>query len=140
MTKRFVFDTNTIISAALFKRSIPRQALDHAQEAGVLLVSEATTNELITVLLRDKFDKYIDRDTRAEFLASFLQRTVLVDIVAQIQASRDKQDDMFLDVAVNGNAEAIISGDDDLLTLHPFQEIRIITPRTFLDEQTETTN
>ena len=42
-------------------------------------------------------------------------------------ACRDAKDDKFLELAVNGNAELIVSGDEDLLILNPFQEIAIVT-------------
>jgi predicted nucleic acid-binding protein len=56
---RFVFDTNVLVSAALRRRSLPRQALDHALEHGGLLVSEATVRELRAVLFHPQFDTYV---------------------------------------------------------------------------------
>ena len=46
--------------------------------------------------------------------------------------ARDRKDDKFLELAVNGNAALIITGDKDLLALDPFQGIAIITPASFL--------
>jgi predicted nucleic acid-binding protein len=46
---------------------------------------------------------------------------------------RDAKDDKFLEVAINGNASVIVTSDDDLLVLHPFQTISIVTPRDFID-------
>lgn len=56
-----------------------------------------------------------------------------VKIEENIRICRDPKDDKFLEVAVNGTATYIISGDNDLLVLHPFRAIPIVTPRTFLD-------
>jgi len=70
MNSHFVIDTNTIISAALFRQSVPRQALDKAFASAILLVSEATTLELTSVLLRDKFDRYLQREKREAFWQS----------------------------------------------------------------------
>lgn len=134
MSKRFVFDTNTLVSAALFSTSIPRQALDKALETGTLLVSEQTSFELLTVLLRTKFDKYLQREKRELFLASLLQQTLLIEISEAIAGSRDEKDDKFLEVAINGQADAIVTGDDDLLVLHPFRGVAIVNARDFLDQ------
>jgi putative PIN family toxin of toxin-antitoxin system len=130
---RFVFDTNTLISAALFMTSVPRQAVDKALLTGSLLVSEATSLEIVTVFLRPKFDRYIERVQRELFLATFLQQTDLITISETIRACRDAKDDKFLEVAVNGNADIIVTGDDDLLVLHPFRTISIVSPRDFID-------
>ena len=43
------------------------------------------------------------------------------------------KDNNFLELAVNGDADCIVSGDDDLLTLGPFRGIRILTPDGFLE-------
>ena len=55
-----------------------------------------------------------------------------IQIIETIKACRDPKDDMFLELAVNGNANYIITGDDDLLSLNPFREIKILTPNDFL--------
>jgi putative PIN family toxin of toxin-antitoxin system len=133
MHNRFVFDTNTLISAALFRTSVPRQAVDKALLTGSLLVSESTSLEIVTVFLRPKFDRYLERAKRELFLASFLQQTELIEISETIRACRDAKDDKFLEVAVSGNAGIIVTGDDDLLVLHPFRTISIMTPRDFID-------
>ncbi len=56
---KFVFDTNTFISAALIEGSVNDLALDKAFKTGKVIVSEATFAELTEVLFRKKFDKYL---------------------------------------------------------------------------------
>ncbi|HEX6292046.1 MAG TPA: putative toxin-antitoxin system toxin component, PIN family [Herpetosiphonaceae bacterium] len=133
MTKRFVFDTNVLVSAALRRQSLPRQALNQAQALGHVLISEATIHELREVLFRPKFDKYLTEQTRLLFLTTLLAEAKAVSITEHITLCRDPKDNKFLDVAANGMATCIISGDDDLLALHPFRAIPIITPRAFLE-------
>jgi predicted nucleic acid-binding protein len=58
-----------------------------------------------------------------------------VTIVERIAACRDPTDDMFLELAVNGRADMIVTGDLDLLVLHPFRGIPIITPLAFSHAQ-----
>jgi len=52
-----------------------------------------------------------------------------------MSACRDPKDNKFLEVAIAGSADAIITDDDDLLTLDPFRDVRIATPSAFLEEQ-----
>ena len=129
----FVFDTNTLISALLFRDSIPRKAFDRALEKGKILISLNVVAELNEVLGREKFNKYVSEQERVEFLIALLQEAIFIEVVEVVTECRDPHDDKFLELAVNGNAEYIISGDRDLLSLHPFREIAIVTPRDFLE-------
>jgi len=131
---RFVFDTNAVISAALLKRSVSRRAFDKAIAEGKLLVSAETIDELNRVLSRPDFARYLTEEERLEFLAVLLREAELVEITQRVGECRDPQDDKILELAVSGKASCIISGDQDLLVLHPFREIPIVTPRDFLDE------
>lgn len=133
MPGRFVFDTNVILSAVLLPASKPRQAFDKAMQNGVLLVSEEVIEELNDVLRRDEFEKYTTEALRVEFLAALLRDAELVQITETVTASRDPRDDKFLSLAVSGNADCIVSGDKDLLTLESIQKIPILTPSQFLD-------
>ncbi|HEY0602504.1 MAG TPA: putative toxin-antitoxin system toxin component, PIN family [Herpetosiphonaceae bacterium] len=134
-SKRFVFDTNVLVSAAIRRYSLPRQALDHVLLRGHLLMLEVTIHELREVLFRPKFDKYVSMQTRLLFLTTLLNEVEAVTITQQIVVCRDPRDDKFLDLAINGGANCIISGDEDLLSLHPFRTIPIFTPRAFLEQQ-----
>jgi uncharacterized protein len=130
---RFVFDTNTLVSALLFKDSVPRKAFDRAMESGVILISLDVVAELNDVLSRKKFNKYVTEEERIEFLILLLHETVFVEVKENIAECRDQRDDKFLELAVCGNSQYIISGDADLLVLHPFRNISIVTPRDFLE-------
>src|SRR5438552_870834 len=125
---RTVIDTNVAVSAALLPRSVPRQAFDAAASRGRLLISEATIVELEEVLRRPKFDKYVAEKKRLEFLAGLVRDAELVEIAETIRECRDPSDDKFLEAAVNGHANHIVSGDPDLLALHPFRGIVVATP------------
>jgi putative PIN family toxin of toxin-antitoxin system len=135
--RRWVVDTNTVVSALLFEHSTPGRAFSHARATGVLLQSEATKMELARVLERDKFDTYVQRDTRREFLAALFDEAEEVEVDVDIQACRDSDDDKFLELAVSGGADAIISGDDDLLVLGQHAGIPIWTADTFLKRVTD---
>ena len=130
---RFVFDTNAVISAALIKRSVSRRAFDLALDEGDLLVSVETIDEIDRVLRRADFAKYVTEDERMEFLAVFLREARLVEVTEHIGECRDPQDNKFLELAVSGEAVCIVSGDKDLLVLHPFRGIPVVTPRDSVD-------
>lgn len=130
---RFVFDTNTLISAVLFTESTPGRALRQALETGVLLASPDTLIELAGVLGRARFDPYLTLEEREEFLTALVARVEIVDPVEEVRVCRDPDDDKFLALAVAGGAEALISGDRDLLALHPFRGIPIVSAAELLD-------
>jgi len=76
---------------------------------------------------------------REEFLVAFVERALFVEPTEEVRACRDAKDDKFLELAVSGSASCIISGDDDLLVLHPFRNIAIMTPAEFLQVSEEET-
>jgi uncharacterized protein len=133
---RYVFDTNVLVSALLFEHSKPGQAFRTAREQGQILLSLAVVHELSAVLSRKKFDRYILAEDRERFLAALIRAAVFVEVSERVQACRDPRDDLFLELALAGQATAIISGDEDLLTLNPFREISILTPEQFLTSLT----
>ncbi len=134
MTKRrFVIDTNTLVSSILIATSVPNLALQAIRESGAILISTETLAELQKVMNRKKFDKYVTIEIRSEFIRQIIQESELIEIEEPIIACRDPKDDKFLEVAVNGNADYLITGDRDLLVLHPFRDIQIITPATFIE-------
>ena len=130
---RFVFDTNVIVSALLMKKSAARDTLDKARAGGVILLSMDVIEELREVLSRPAFDRYIDEEDRLRFLALLVKEATLVEITQKVKECRDPKDDKFLELAVNGSANFIVSGDKDLQVLHPFRNIPILSPREFLD-------
>ena len=130
--KRFVIDTNTLVSAFLFPSSIPGQVFEFIFSHHCALMSMAVVAELADVLRREKFDRYVSRRRREELIANTIRGSEFVDNLSTITVCRDATDNKFLELAVDGKAEAIVTGDVDLLLLNPFQGIPILTPRDFL--------
>ena len=139
-SRRLVIDTGIAVSALILSRSVPRQAFNAARSWGQLLISPATFNELEDVLCRPKLERFITEQERVEFLDAYVLLAKAVAITESITACRDPNDDKFLELAVSGQAECIISGDADLLVLSPFRlsdadsAIDIVTPRAFLED------
>jgi|SRR6185312_682135 len=129
--KRLVIDTNALVSYLLLPRSSVGKAIQKALEHD-LLFSEATMNELADVLARPKFDAYISMEDRQQFLRLLLRIVVVVPVVSRVLVCRDPHDDKVLEVAINGNADLIITGDKDLLSLREFKGIAIMSPASYL--------
>jgi putative PIN family toxin of toxin-antitoxin system len=129
---RYVFDTNVIISALLFENGKPAQALRYALANGEVLLSLDLLEELNEVLGRERFNRYLTSEEREDFLEALIERAVLVEITENVQECRDPKDDKVLELALNGEAQYIISGDRDLLVLHPFRDVLVITADEFL--------
>lgn len=130
--RRWVIDTNCLVSRLLAPTGTAARAVDKALGSGILLVSDASMTELIQVLSRPKFDPYITQNERSGFIRTLGGVSRTVNITRRISACRDPKDDVFLEVAVNGQAHALITGDTDLLVLHPYQGIPILSPADFL--------
>ena len=129
---KWVVDTNLLISRLLAPRGVSAQAVDHALSQGVLLLSDSTLAELVQVLWRPKFDPYLTPEDRHRFLALLAGVTRRVHITRQFDVCRDRRDNQFLDVAFNGQAKALLTGDQDLLVLREFHGIPILTAAEFL--------
>ncbi len=128
--RRLVLDTNVLVSALLFRYSIPGRVLERAVTPNTLLVSGPTWSELTEVILRPKFQRYASVEKRGKALASL--ETTWVAITQQVRLCRDPKDNMILEVALNGRADLIITGDKDLLSLGSFGEILILTPAQYV--------
>lgn len=129
-----VFDNNVVISAAMFGTSIPAQALRKARKNNhIILSSRFTLAELRNTMLNPKFDKYVSLSKRIGFCETFESDSHIIPVSASVLACRDSKDNMFLELAVSGNANYIITGDKDLLALNPFRKIQIISPKEFTD-------
>lgn len=107
-------------------------ALDKAFAAGELVVSDPILEELNEVIFRKKFDKYLSDERRLAFLARFERRMIKYEVTEFITDCRDPNDNKFLELAITCNATCIVTGDDNLLCLHPYKNIPIITASDFI--------
>jgi len=130
--RKLVVDTNLWVSRLLMPDGAAARAVDHGLSWGIPLVSEETLTELSDVLSRDKFDRYVSRADRQQFLRLIGGIVRVIPITRRVHVCRDPKDDKFLDVALNGQAGVILTGDHDLLELHPLHGIEIISPADFL--------
>jgi putative PIN family toxin of toxin-antitoxin system len=128
----FVFDTNILLSAVFNENSTPGIALKKARTIGVLLVSEEIIAEYITVFSREKFNKWLSLKTRIDFIENIISHALPIQVTDNIIACRDPKDDKYLSLAKASQADCIVSGDQDLLILNPFENIPILNAADFL--------
>ena len=110
---------------------MPGMAVLVVERRGGLLKSLVTEQQLFEVVSRPYLATLIDPESQA-WLRKLMAAAELVDIAERIAACRDPTDDKFLELAVNGRADLIVTGDGDLLVLNPFRDIPIVTPAAFV--------
>jgi uncharacterized protein len=128
----WIFDTNTLLSALMNENSTPGLALIQARQKGSLLISAEIASEYFDVFSRPKFEKYVSLDTRMAFIENIISYALSIEPKEKITACRDAKDNKFLELALTAGASCIVSGDQDLLILHPFEGIPILSPVDFL--------
>lgn len=127
---RIVLDTNVLI-AALIARGTCHELLEHCVIRHDLITSEFILDEL-RQKLAEKF-KYLDAMADEAIAVLRSRMKVITPSPLTIPVCRDADDDNVLAVAVEASCDCIVTGDVDLLVLHPYQEIAILSPRAFLD-------
>ena len=134
MNNFFVIDTNNLISAALIPTSTSRKALEKAITLGKITTAPNTLDELLDVIFRKKLDKYfVDNNERLVIVNILEANSVLFSPEISIDDCRDKKDNKFLELAITVKASCIITGDTDLLVLHPFRNIPILNAVDFIN-------
>ena len=139
MIERVAFDTSSLIGAVLKIGSKPHQALMLALDFCVLCGSEQMIAELAEVLNRSYFGHRLSQSDRDRFFA-LIRNNVQIYNVAQTDAEsldrpcRDANDNFILALALAAKADAIVSSDHDLLALHPWNGIPILTPAQFVSQ------
>jgi putative PIN family toxin of toxin-antitoxin system len=114
--KRFVIDTNTLVSAFILSRtSTAAQVYYKIKDKGEIVVSKDVFDEFTNVFIRPKFDKYISLDNRLNAIQDLRKLVKFVAVTHFIKACRDPKDNKFLELAIDAGAECIVTGDKDLL-------------------------
>lgn len=135
---RVILDTNVLVSGFIKPSGAIAAVVDALRDGRFLhLHSRATLEELVDVLTRPRLrEKYGIRSLDVEaFLKLVLLRGERVSPAREIHACRDPKDDKFLELAVAGRAEVLVSGDGDLKSLDPFEGVRILSPAAFLERR-----
>jgi putative PIN family toxin of toxin-antitoxin system len=128
---RVVFDSNIFVSALVFPgKQAEKAVLRIIEGRDHLLISGPIVSEVLTVLAR-KFAREREELARVAVLLAELAETVRP--WRRLQALRDDADNRILECAVAGRADAIVTGDREMLELGSFESIRILPLRTYLE-------
>jgi putative PIN family toxin of toxin-antitoxin system len=120
------------VSAAMNAGGVPYRAFDLARTTDRLAMSQAVFDEVDAVLHRPTLARFVDPGLRAELLDQLLSGTEWFLPVVRVLDCRDPDDNMYLELALAAQASAIVSGDQDLLVLHPWRGIPIVRPADYL--------
>ena len=133
---RVVFDTNALISALIVPSSVPAKALDLAVEHFEIIVSKATWQEFEQKIKKTSLERYFRNSQDRDAAIHAINRVVThVAVRSVVTDCRDPKDNLFLELALDGKAETIISGDKDLLVLNPWRGVCIQSPGDFYRER-----
>lgn len=131
---KVVIDTNIFVSAFLGSKNAKLILKEIINDEFVLIMSAEQLRELKEVLYRPKFSKYITQREVDELVSLLSMKVIVPACYEKIFDCRDSKDNMILEEAVYGNAQYIITGDDDLLVLNPYKWIKIVSLREFITE------
>ncbi len=129
-----VFDASSLVSAAIRCGSVPDRAVRHAFKTDQIAISEPVLAELVDVLYRPRLARFIDSEQRVELLGLLDTLGVMVAPATPVTDCRDAKDDMYLELALAAAADTIVTGDADLLVLHPWRGVRVLKPAAYLAE------
>ncbi len=126
---RILTDSNVFVSALITAQGTPARVLELALRYHQVLISEKMLTELLSATTRPKLDRYLPAMARAKRLAEFSIRCHPVpDIAGSGPPCRDPKDQYLADLAAAHQPDLLISGDRDLLALHPIGVTRVVTP------------
>lgn len=123
IVKRAVVDTNVLISSAL-TYGTPFNLVRYLIQNNALLFSIETIEELSSRLMRSKLDQYVSRVDREEFFEELSLSADWVTITGEVLGCRDRDDDKFLETAIVGQADLLVTGNPDLLVCIHFERLK----------------
>ena len=129
-----VFDASAVVSAVLREDGVPERALLRAEETDLFALSAEVETEIAGVLDRPRFAAAVSASRRTRILDTLRGQAVWFAPSERVADCRDAKDNKYLELALASGAWAIVSGDADLLALHPWRGVRILRPAEYLAE------
>lgn len=132
-SKKVILDTNLWISFLISKRL---DFIDDLLFDGKvkLIFSKELIEEFISVAKRPKFEKYFTDDKISDLLRLFDKYGKLIEVSSKTAECRDLKDNFLLNLAIDGKADFLITGDSDLLVIKKIKKTKIITWADFNEE------
>ncbi len=127
-----VFDASAVVSAALREDSVPERALLRAEATDLFALSAEVAAEISEVLARPRFARAVTAARGARILDILRADAAWFVPAGRVTDCRDAKDNKYLELALAAGAAAIVSGDADLLVLHPWRGVPILQPAACL--------
>ena len=127
-----VIDTNVWLSGLLTRTGTAALLTRHVVRNGQAVFTPQTFAELKDRLWRPKFDRYVTLEQRKKLLSDIESSALWVEVPPVVLATtycRDAADDMFIHAALAAASPWLVTGDEDLLCLHPLGNVQILSPR-----------
>jgi len=129
---RLVVDANAWVSSLLSSRF--RERLDIVFDSRYrLLVSEALFEDLASAMRKPYLVKKVDPAHYSRLVSLLRRRAELVDVTSIVDACRDPKDNFLLALAKDGDADYLITGDLDLLSMEQFENTKIVKLSDFVE-------
>lgn len=131
-THRVIFDTNIIVYFLISKNFNKLESKIKNGQVTFIFSDELMT-EILLVLKRPKFKKYFTQQEIQELIKSLTIHSELIEVKSNIEMCRDPKGNFLLSLCVDSNANFLITGDDDLLSLKKIGKTKIITIKEYVD-------
>ena len=129
--KRVIIDTNLWISF-LITNNLNILSELFLFERFQIIFSDELFNEFLDVARRPKFKKYFDEKSVQLLIQNISEKLEFIEVASAITICRDLKDNFILALSIDGNADYIVTGDKDLLSLNGFKGKKIITINEFI--------
>lgn len=98
-----------------------------------LLFSDILLLEIEKTMQKPKLKKYFGKNALTELLISFEEHLILIDVKSNVEICRDLKDNFLLNLTIDGKADFLITGDNDLLILEKIEKTKIVTFSDFIN-------
>lgn len=131
--KKIILDTNLWISFLISRKL---DVLDELilQQKITIVFSKELLEEFISVASRPKFKKYFSKDDINRLLSLFDTYGKLITINSSFEICRDFKDNFLLNLAIDAQADFLVTGDEDLLSIKEIENIPIVTYSQLIDK------
>lgn len=135
--RRVVLDTNIFVSSFILPKETHPLVEAWRKDAFLWILSPQIQEEYISVISRTKF--HLTKE-EVEDVVALLETAITMKVIERVEpkirlhvVKEDPKDDIFLECAVGGKADAIVTGDRHLLNLEKYNDIFILSLRAFLN-------
>lgn len=131
---RIIIDTNLWISFLITKDFSKLDEIILSKKT-VLIFSEELLNEFLEVVSRPKLSRYFQQEYLEALLETIDEYAEFIDVITKSDICRDEKDNFLISLAIDGKADFLLTGDQDLLVLNPHGKTKIITFSKFMESE-----